>query len=211
MGLGGSAAIAVAIIKSLNHHYSLNLSDEEINSMAFESEKVAHGNPSGIDNTMATYGHPLIYRTGENPLIERLNINEEFSLVLGFTNQEGLTAKTVAHVKTQWKQNKSLFERLFNEIDSLVLQSVQAIQNNDFKHLGQLMNINQGLLNAMQISTPELERLIMIARDAGAMGAKMTGGGGGGAIVAITDNPSKVQSAIESEGYKALSFNIKSQ
>ena len=211
MGLGGSAAIAVAIIKSLNHHYSLNLSDEEINSMAFESEKVAHGNPSGIDNTMATYGHPLIYRTGENPLIERLNINEEFSLVLGFTNQEGLTAKTVAHVKTQWKQNKSVFERLFNEIDTLVLESVQAIQNNDFKHLGQLMNVNQGLLNAMQISTPELERLIMIARDAGAMGAKMTGGGGGGAIVAITDNPSNVQSAIESEGYKALSFNIKSQ
>ena len=113
--------------------------------------------------------------------------------------------------KTQWKQNKNIFERLFNEIDTLALQSVQAIQNNDFKHLGQLMNVNQGLLNAMQISTPELERLIMIARDAGAMGAKMTGGGGGGAIVAITDNPSKVQSAIESEGYKALSFNIKSQ
>ena len=211
MGLGGSAAIAVAIIKSLNNHYSLNLSDQEINSMAFESEKVAHGNPSGIDNTMATYGHPLIYRSGDNPLIERLNINEEFSLVLGFTNQEGLTAKTVAHVHTQWKQNKSMFEKIFNEINNLTLQSIQAIQNNDFEYLGQLMNFNHGLLNALQVSTPELERLVMIAREAGAMGAKMTGGGGGGAIVAISDNPSKIQSAIELEGYKALSFSIKNQ
>jgi len=211
MGLGGSAAIAVAIIKSLNNHYSLNLSDQEINSMAFESEKVAHGNPSGIDNTMATYGHPLIYRSGDNPLIERLNINEEFSLVLGFTNQEGLTAKTVAHVHTQWKQNKSIFEKIFNEINNLTLQSIQAIQNNDFEYLGQLMNFNHGLLNALQVSTPELERLVMIAREAGAMGAKMTGGGGGGAIVAISDNPSKIQSAIELEGYKALSFSIKNQ
>ena len=89
MGLGGSAAIAVSIIKALNNHFKLALNQDEINQMALESEKIAHGNPSGIDNTMATYGHPLIIRKGENPLIEPLNINETISILIGFSSTEG--------------------------------------------------------------------------------------------------------------------------
>ena len=65
MGLGGSAAIAVSIIKALNNHFKLGLKQDEVNQMALESEKIAHGNPSGIDNTMATYGYTLIYRSGD--------------------------------------------------------------------------------------------------------------------------------------------------
>ena len=183
MGLGGSAAIAVAIIRGLNNHFNLGLSDEAVNGMAFESEKIAHGNPSGIDNTMATFGKPLIYRSGEPPLVETLNINENFSMVVGFTRHEGVTAKTVRNVREGWRKNTSMYEKIFDDIDELVLKSVTAIQNNDFAALGQMMNICQGLLNALQVSSPELERLIDLARDAGALGAKLTGGGGGGAGV----------------------------
>ena len=106
MGLGGSAAIAVAIIRGLSNHFNLGLSDEEVNGMAFESEKIAHGNPSGIDNTMATFGQPLIYRTGEPPLVERLNINESFSLVVGFSRHEGVTAKTRSEEHTSELQSR---------------------------------------------------------------------------------------------------------
>ncbi|HIN12828.1 MAG TPA: hydroxymethylglutaryl-CoA reductase, degradative, partial [Gammaproteobacteria bacterium] len=180
MGLGGSAAIAVAIIRGLSNHFNLGLSDEEVNGMAFESEKIAHGNPSGIDNTMATFGQPLIYRTGEPPLVERLNINESFSLVVGFSRHEGVTAKTVRNVREGWRKNTAMYEKIFDDIDDLVLKSVTAIQNNDFALLGQMMNFCQGLLNALQVSNPELERLIGLAREAGALGAKLTGGGGGG-------------------------------
>ena len=208
MGLGGSAAIAVSIIKALNNHFKLALNQDEINQMALESEKIAHGNPSGIDNTMATYGHPLIFRNGDNPLIEPLNINETFSILIGFSSTEGLTAKTVGIVRDLWKKNPGVYEKIFDEIDSLALQSIQAIQNNDFELLGQLMNINHGLLNTLQVSTPELERLIMIARESGALGAKLTGGGGGGAVIALCRDIDITKSAIESEGYETLVVEI---
>ena len=208
MGLGGSAAIAVSIIKALNNHFKLTLNQDEINQMALESEKIAHGNPSGIDNTMATYGHPLIFRNGDNPLIEPLNINETFSILIGFSSTEGLTAKTVGIVRDLWKKNPGVYEKIFDEIDSLALQSIQAIQNNDFELLGQLMNINHGLLNTLQVSTPELERLIMIARESGALGAKLTGGGGGGAVIALCKDIDITKSAIESEGYETLVVEI---
>ena len=208
MGLGGSAAIAVSIIKALDNHFKLALNQDEINQMALESEKIAHGNPSGIDNTMATYGHPLIFRNGDNPLIEPLNINETFSILIGFSSTEGLTAKTVGIVRDLWKKNPGVYEKIFDEIDSLALQSIQAIQNNDFELLGQLMNINHGLLNTLQVSTPELERLIMIARESGALGAKLTGGGGGGAVIALCKDIDITKSAIESEGYETLVVEI---
>ena len=211
MGLGGSAAIAVAIIRGLSNHFNLGLSDGEVNGMAFESEKIAHGNPSGIDNTMATFGQPLIYRTGEPPLVERLNINESFSLVVGFSRHEGVTAKTVRNVREGWRKNTAMYEKIFDDIDDLVLKSVTAIQNNDFALLGQMMNFCQGLLNALQVSNPELERLIGLAREAGALGAKLTGGGGGGAMVALVKKESEVAEAIESEGFEALSFTVSKQ
>jgi hydroxymethylglutaryl-CoA reductase len=211
MGLGGSAAIAVAIIRGLSNHFNLGLSDGEVNGMAFESEKIAHGNPSGIDNTMATFGQPLIYRTGEPPLVERLNINESFSLVVGFSRHEGVTAKTVRNVREGWRKNTAMYEKIFDDIDDLVLKSVTAIQNNDFALLGQMMNFCQGLLNALQVSNPELERLIGLAREAGALGAKLTGGGGGGAMVALVKKESEVAEAIESEGFETLSFTVSKQ
>jgi len=206
--LGGSAAVAVSIIKALNNHFNLELTQDEINQMAFESEKIAHGKPSGIDNTMATLGYPMIYRSGDKPLIEPLNINQPFSILVGFTPNEGLTAKTVSLVRDLWKNNTAVYEKVFDEIDSMVLQSIQAIQNNDFELLGHLMNMNHGLLNTLQVSTPELERLIMIARESGALGAKLTGGGGGGAMIALCEDTDTIQAAIESEGCETLVFEI---
>ena len=187
----------------------MNLSDREINKMAYESEKIAHGNPSGIDNTIATYGHPLIFRRGESTLKEKLQIKKPFDLVLAFSKSEGLTAKTVARVREQWKGNQELYEGIFNDIDGIVLKGIQAIQNNDIKQLGELMNFNQGLLNTLQVSTPELERMIHIARDAGSFGAKLTGGGGGGAMIAVSENPSDIIEAFDNEGFKAMQFSVK--
>jgi len=208
MGLGGSAVMAVSIIKALNHHFQMNLSDEEINNLAYESEKIAHGNPSGIDNTIATYGYPIIYRKSDPILRERLQINKPFDLVLAFSKSEGLTAKTVAHVRSQWKENREMYEGVFDDIDAIVLKGIQAIQNNDIKQLGELMNFNQGLLNTLQVSTPEIERMVHIARDAGSFGAKLTGGGGGGAIISVSENPSEIIEAFDAEGFKAIQFSV---
>jgi len=206
MGLGGSAALAVAIVRALDLHFRLGLTDVEVNELAFLSEQTAHGQPSGIDNTLATYGRPLVYRRGSPPLVELLNIPRPLSIVVGMTQSEGLTARTVANVSAARQRNPRLYEKIFDDIDSLVLQAVSAIQDNDVTTLGDLMNINQGLLNALQVSTPELERLIDVARDAGAAGAKLTGGGGGGAMIALCDDATTavVQQAIERQGFRTL-------
>jgi hypothetical protein len=89
--------------------------------------------------------------------------------------------------------------------NALTLRGIQAIQDNDLPTLGQLMNICQGMLNALQVSTPELEKICAIARENGALGAKLTGGGGGGSIVAICDGDTEpVVSAIRAAGFQAL-------
>ena len=207
MGLGGSAALAVAIVRALDLHFRLGLSDADVNDLAYLSEQNAHGQPSGIDNTLATYGKPLVYRRGTPPLVELLNIPEPLSIVVGMTQSEGLTARTVSNVAEARVRNPRLYEKIFDDIDSLVLQAVSAIQDNDVTTLGDLMNINQGLLNALQVSTPELERLIDAARDAGAAGAKLTGGGGGGAMIAVCADAAiaaQVQAAIGQQGCRTL-------
>jgi hydroxymethylglutaryl-CoA reductase len=207
MGMGGSAALAVAIIRALDIHYGLELSDEEVNELAFLSEKIAHGQPSGIDNTLATYGQPLVFRKGNPPLVEPLHIPKPLSLVVGMTKTEGLTAKTVRRVREARERKPKLYEKIFDDIDALVLQGVSAVQDQDIATLGELMNVCQGLLNALQVSTPEIERLIGIARRAGALGAKLTGGGGGGAVIALCDdNADDVQMAMERQGFHAMSI-----
>jgi len=209
MGLGGSAAMAVAIVRALDHHFRLGLSDADVNRLALESEKVAHGNPSGLDNTLACYGRPLVYRPGDPPLVEPLNIRNPIPAVIGMTGYEGLTAKTVGRVNAAWQQNRKLYERIFDQIDSLVLRGVQAIQDEDLVTLGQLMNVCQGMLNALQVSTPELEHLVDIARENGALGAKLTGGGGGGSIIALCEGETEpVVGAIRAAGFQALPVNL---
>ncbi len=209
MGLGGSAAMAVAIVRALDRHFELGLSDAEINSLAFESEKIAHGSPSGLDNTIASYGKPVVYRPGDPPLVEPLNVTEPIAAVIGMSGAEGLTATTVRRVREAWRKNPKLYERIFDEIDALTLRAVQAIQDRDLELLGELMNINHGLLNALQVSTPELEQLVETARRHGALGAKLTGGGGGGSVIAICDGDTEpVAKAIRAAGCQAVAVNL---
>lgn len=209
MGLGGSAAMAVAIVRALDKHFRLGLTDEQVNALAFESEKVAHGSPSGLDNTLACYGKAVVFRPGDPPLMEPLNIREPIPAVIGMTGFEGLTAKTVGRVREAWQRDKKLYERIFDQIDALTLRGIQAIQDNDLPTLGQLMNICQGMLNALQVSTPELEKVCDIARENGALGAKLTGGGGGGSIIAICDGDTEpVVSAIRAAGFQAMPVRL---
>jgi hydroxymethylglutaryl-CoA reductase len=203
--------MAVAIVRALDKHFRLGLSDEEVNRLAFESEKVAHGTPSGLDNTLACYGRALVYRPGDPPLVEPLNVRTPIPTVIGMTGYEGLTAKTVGRVREAWKQDRKLYERIFDQIDTLTLRGVQAVQDNDLVTLGQLMNICHGMLNALQVSTPELEQLVTVARENGALGAKLTGGGGGGSIVAVCESQAAadgVVAAIRAAGYQAVPVQL---
>jgi hydroxymethylglutaryl-CoA reductase len=209
MGLGGSAAVAVAIIRALDRHFELGLSDDAVNYLAYQSECIAHGTPSGIDNTVATYGKPLVYRKGDSPSFRPLEIAQPITFVIGLTGVEGLTAKTVARVREGRERNRDVYNTMFRGIDAVALQAIEALRKNELERLGELMNVNQGLLNGIQVSSWELEELIQIARESGALGAKLTGGGGGGSMIALCpDNASSVIEAMQAAGYQAMEVQI---
>jgi hydroxymethylglutaryl-CoA reductase len=210
MGLGGSAALAVAIIRALSEQYKINLSDERIADLSYKSENIVHGTASGIDNTLATYGRFIRFKKGTPPQLTNIEVKEPIRVVIGLTWVESLTAKMVARVNKAWEGNKKLYNHIFRQIDELVLEAGEAIKTGNLEQLGELMNINQGYLNALQVSGREIEEIIDIARTNGALGAKLTGGGGGGAIIALCpDNWEIVARAIRAAGYQAMVADIK--
>jgi hydroxymethylglutaryl-CoA reductase len=213
MGLGGSAAMAVAVIRALDQHFQLGLSDTQVNALAYRCEEVAHGAPSGVDNTVATYGKLVLYKRCQQPeaapTIRELLIPKPIPLVIGISGKESLTAKTVGNVRSAWQRSPALYEGIFQQIDQLTLQGVEAMQQHDLERLGDLMNISHGLLNALRVSSRELEELVQIAREHGALGAKLTGGGGGGSIIALCpQNRDKVMVAMRDAGYQAMEVDI---
>ena len=210
MGLGASAALAVGVIRALDQRYKLNLSDNDVNGIAFDVEKLAHGGtPSGIDNTLATYRQFMLYKKGHPPVMKEIHAPHPIPIVIGLSGTESLTATMVTKVRNNWENNRFLYERIFAEIDGITLEGVKAIENNNLAQLGELMNICQGLLNALGVSSWEIEELIQIARDNGALGAKLTGGGGGGSMVAICpDNAERVAAAMRKAGYRAMITEI---
>jgi hydroxymethylglutaryl-CoA reductase len=216
MGLGGSAALAVAVLRALDRAFHLGLDDGAVNALAFECEKTAHGTPSGIDNTIAVYGIPLLYQRPESALTDpslgtftELRLSEPVPLVIGITGRESLTANTVARVRRAWESHRSRYDAIFDQIAGLTLAGVEAVQSGQFPELGELMNLCHGYLNALQLSTPELEELVHVARSHGALGAKLTGGGGGGSMIALCpDTQDQVAAAMERAGYQALKVTV---
>jgi len=212
MGLGGSAAIAVATIRALDRCFELGLDDERVNELAFECEKIAHGTPSGIDNTLSVYGQTMLFRAGESPLRKVIEIDKPVQLVVGISGIESLTAATVARVRKARKAHPELYEKIFDQIDSLVLQGMDALVEYRLETLGELMNVCQGLLNAMQVSSWELEEMIQIARRHGALGSKLTGGGGGGSIIALCPpepgGAERIETGLRDAGYQAMQVTV---
>ncbi len=209
MGLGGSSALAVAVIRALSDHFKLDLSNERVNELAFECERAAHGTPSGVDNTIATYGSTLLFENNGSPSFQEVRPAGSVSIAIGISGKESLTATTVAQVRKAWERQPERYERIFDQIGDLTRAGTEALQDGAYQELGELMNLCQGYLNALQVSTPELEELIHIARRRGAVGAKLTGGGGGGSVIALCpDGADDVVDAMQNSGFQALSFEL---
>ena len=212
MGLGSSAALAVSVIRALDRHFSLGLTDAAINEFAFECERTAHGTPSGVDNTVATRGKLLLFRArarGRSESVEEVELARPLPLVVGLTGKESLTAKSVARVAEYHRRSPPRYDAIFDQIETLTNAGAAAARNGSLLELGELMNLCHGFLNALQVSTKEIEELVEVARRHGAVGAKLTGGGGGGAIVALCpDGTDQVVSGIKSAGYEAFAFEV---
>ncbi|MEM3586654.1 MAG: mevalonate kinase [Candidatus Jordarchaeaceae archaeon] len=206
-GLGSSAAVSVATAMALNACLGLNLSKSEISKIAFEAEKLVHGTPSGIDNTIATYGSVILYKKGA---IKPVEIKSKIPLVIGDTGVGRNTAEWVRKVKLRRDRQSGIVDSIINLIGRLVMESLELLEKNDLPGLGELMDINQGLLDAIGVSTLELNKLITVARKNGAYGAKLTGAGGGGCMIALSseERQEKIADAILKAEGKPLITNI---
>ena len=201
-GLGSGAAVSVAIIRALSEFLDQPLSDERVSALAYDVEKLHHGTPSGIDNTVITYTKPVYFVKGQP--IEILRVGQPFTIVIGDTGLSTPTKESVGDVRKQWEADKPALERLFDGIGEIVERAKANIESEKWKALGPLMDENYTLLRQLNVSSPELDRLVEAARKSGALGAKLSGGGRGGTMIALVqkENAPVVAEALMSAGAK---------
>jgi mevalonate kinase len=206
-GIGASAASCVAIARALSDHFELTFSDDEINEIAYEGEKGYHGTPSGIDNTASTFGGLIWFEKGENQVINKISLQSPVEIVMGNTGKVADTSAAVAGVRERKERNPDKYNEIFDRAENIAYLAKNAFLNEDYQELGKLMNENHKLLQQIEVSSRELDFLVKLARDQGALGAKLTGGGLGGNMIALTPNrdlQDDVANAIEKEGFQTL-------
>jgi mevalonate kinase len=190
-GMGSGAAVSVALVRSLSAHLGRALTDEEVNAFAFEIEKLHHGTPSGIDNTVVTYARPVYFVKG-HPL-ELFKVGTPFTMIIGDTGIPAPTKESVGDVRKLWEVDKIKWEEVFDKVGEIAKMARTKIEGGKLEDLGELMDQNHALLQEMTVSSAELDKLVQAARKAGALGAKLSGGGRGGNMIALA-NPGTAES-----------------
>lgn len=210
-GVGASAAQCAALARALNQHFELGLDDDDINRAAFDGEKGYHGKPSGLDNSAATYGGIILFTKGDVPKIERIEMKNPIEIVEGNTGIISDTKAVVEDVARKKEENPEGFEAIFNRAKEITEEAKEALINSDAEKIAKLMNENQELLRKIGVSCDEIEKIIETATGAGAIGAKLTGTGRGGLIVALTpgeETQEKVKNAVEGAGFTVFKAKI---
>lgn len=182
-GLGSGAAVATAIVRALSQHLGHALTPQQVSDLVYQTEIIHHGTPSGIDNTVIAFEQPVYFVRGQP--IEILRVGEPLWLVIGDTGVASPTKIAVGDVRSGWQRHPEKYEALFDRMGAIVVRARQALADGDITTLGTLMDENQQLLEAIDVSSPELEQLIQAAGQARAMGAKLCGAGRGGNMIAL--------------------------
>jgi mevalonate kinase len=211
-GVGASAASCAAIVRGFSDELGLGYSDERVNEVAYEGEKGYHGTPSGIDNTAATYGGLIWYKREANQQrMERMKLKKPVEIVMGNTGIVADTKVVVADVKERKEKEPAKYAPIFERAAQLAQDARKQLDTFDLEKVGASMNMNHELLQKIGVSCDELDMLVGLARDCGAFGAKMTGTGRGGYMVALTPGVSlqeRVAAEIEKKGFQALRTTI---
>ena len=199
-GLGSSAAVVAAVTAGVGALLKVKMSKEDVFAIALEAEKTVHGTPSGVDPAIATYGGSILFQTDTG--FKPLEVKAQIPLVIGDTGVERYTRIQVEKVRKIADNYPQVMEPLRKAAREIVLRGIDALKENDLDTLGELMNINQALLYGIGVSDESLEWLINAARKAGALGAKLTGAGGGGCMIALANDEKlgTVQDAIMRAG-----------
>jgi mevalonate kinase len=209
-GLGSGAAITAAVIRALAAHLGLPQwrNDDWVSDLTYEIEKIHHGTPSGIDNTVVAYERPVYFvRQQPRNRIERFTVGAPLRLLVADTGQSSSTKLVVGDVRRQWQADPPRFEAIFAACGQIAQTARQAIEAGDLPTVGRLMDENHTWLQAMTVSSEALDELVLAARQAGALGAKLSGAGRGGNMIALVEEgegETAVAHALRRAGAKAV-------
>ncbi|MGB9726182.1 MAG: mevalonate kinase [Fervidicoccaceae archaeon] len=205
-GLGTSAAVAVSTIASYAAVNGYSLSREEIARLGWEVEKEVQGIASPMDTSITSLGGYLKIKYGSNS-VERvpLKVEGELPLIIGYVEREAKTKDMVAMVRERMQKYPEIYEGIMKMIGHVVERAEASLLRGELKELGFLMNLNHSLLDALGVSTRRLNELVHVARDSGAYGAKLTGAGGGGCVIALVPEKGEiVETAMKLHGSMVL-------
>lgn len=213
-GVGASAAQCTSLARALNDQFNLNLDDEKVNEAAYYGETAYHGTPSGIDNTASTYGGLIWFEknlSGGKNKIERLSAGQKMYLVIVNSGITASTVEVVGDVKKLKEANPEKFEIIFEEYRNIANDAKKALLKGDKDTVGTLMNQNHKLLQEITVSGDINDNIVNTALENGALGAKMTGTGRGGLVIALAfdeSNQKKISQAIENQGFTTWNTTI---
>ena len=208
-GLGSSAALAIAVLRALAAAVGRRLEPGEELGLGRRLEAIFHGHPSGIDPAAAAEGGSGCIRfvRGEPPTITRLRTPRPLPLVIALGPARS-TGAAVGGLRTRWEADRARCERLFDEVAAVVEAGARAAEAGDLPALGRAFDENQALLGALGVSAPEVETRAAAARGAGALGAKLTGGGAGGAVIALAAEPERVAAELRAQQIKTIVVRV---
>ncbi len=214
-GLGSGAAISAAIIRALADYLNQPhlLEPKIVSQLTYEVEKIHHGTPSGIDNTVVAYEQPVYFvRRQPTNLIAPFVVKRPLTLLIGNTGVRSSTKTVVMDVRRQWESDPDTFNALFDECDNIAEAARIGIEQGHVTEIGRLMSQNHSLLQKMSVSSSELDKLVEAAITAGALGAKLSGAGRGGNMIALVTPEMKTavtQTLLTAGATSVLSSNIK--
>jgi len=199
-GLGSGAAVSTAIVRALAEHAGRSLPPDVVSALVYETERLHHGTPSGIDNTVVAYEQPVYFVRGQPP--QPLRVGASFWLAIADTGVASPTKIAVGDVRRAWQADPARYEALFDAMGRIAEAARAAIEAGEVAKLGPLMDENQRLLGVIGVSSPLLERLCAAARQAGAGGAKLSGAGRGGNLIALVtpQTAEEVAAALRAAG-----------
>jgi mevalonate kinase len=199
-GLGSGAAVSTAITRAVASHFSSVLTAAEVSRLVYEVERLHHGTPSGIDNTVIAYDRPVYFVRGER--LETFTVARPMALVIADTGLGSPTKEVVDAVRQAWLRSRDRYEDLFDRVGSIAAEVRRCIERGDLAQVGHMMDENHRLLQEMEVSHPRLDALVQAATRHGSLGAKLSGAGRGGNMIALVSQETRdeVEQALWSAG-----------
>ena len=203
-GFGSSAALAVATLRALFEATGRTLPPATALELGRRLEAVFHGTSSGIDPAAAALGTCFRFVRGEPPTVTPLELTTPLPLVIAYGAHARSTGAAVSGLRARWEADRARHEAIFDAVANTVERGETAARAGDLAALGRAFDDNQALLESLGVSSAETAALLAAARRAGALGAKLTGGGAGGAVIALAAEPEAVASRLERAGWRTM-------